>query len=282
MFVKLSPKNREKMIKEFLNTRKTIKEQQQKEKEVKQGFEESAERLFQPITKSLNESQAKIADTEKNIVSNQKVLYKAIVTPPGQTIPAIQPPPKILVSKLIQDYLSDSEDRSTAGYSIRYNTKDKAYTIGNSKISFHNNEMNIAGKMYNATKGLMELLTKKDPDTDEIMEEDYQDYKQILNDTSAIYFNFDSKTSRLIGDRSEKWRMITDLMGLKKRGAGADVIYLPENNDELVDMLRLSMASYLAGNNGETNRVHAILDQLVKRKLLTKLQYYKILKSNAL
>ena len=91
------------------------------------------------------------------VTSNQMKIYQKI----NQTIPAITGPKHIQVSKLIQSYLSDNDDRSTAGYSIKYNPTSNLYTIGNSDIKFDNNSLEIAGKKYNATEGLMELLTKK-------------------------------------------------------------------------------------------------------------------------
>ena len=287
MFNKVNIHQRDKMMKDFLNTRQKIKERELKEKEQQQGFEERSEKLFKPLTKSLNENvenlqmkiESKIGDTEKQLASNQKTIFKAI-NQAQSTIPAIKPTPQISVSKLIQEYLSSSDDRSNAGYSIRYNTKIQAYTIGDSKISFHNNDMNIAGKIYNATKGLMELLTKKDPDTDDIIDEDYDDYKNILIDTNAIYHNFDKATNRKIGDKSEKWKIISKLLSIEKRGDGIKLktIILPENNDELIDMLKLSLASHHSGNNGEYNKIHAILDRLLKNKIITRYQYIEIIK----
>jgi hypothetical protein len=68
-----------------------------------------------------------------------------------------------MVSGLIKNYLSDNNpnERSNAGYSIRYDATNKQYTIGNSVIKFDDNVMEIAGHRYEATEGLMELLTKK-------------------------------------------------------------------------------------------------------------------------
>ena len=42
-------------------------------------------------------------------------------------LPAITGPKTIMVSKLIQTYLNDNDDRSTAGYSIRYHPNDKLH-----------------------------------------------------------------------------------------------------------------------------------------------------------
>jgi hypothetical protein len=41
--------------------------------------------------------------------------------------------------------------------------------------------MEIAGKKYKATRGLMELLAKKDPDKNVIIEQDFDDYQEIIS-----------------------------------------------------------------------------------------------------
>jgi hypothetical protein len=65
----------------------------------------------------------------------------------------------------------------------------------------------------------MELLTKKDPDMDKIIEEDKVDNKRILNDTNAIYRNFDPRAGKFNSDRFEKWNIISNKLfpyGFKK------------------------------------------------------------------
>jgi hypothetical protein len=142
--------------------------------------------------------------------------------------------------------------------------------------------MEIAGKKYEATEGLMELLTKKDPDLDKCIEEDYEDYKEILNSTNAIYQNADSSTRKLASDRSEKWKLIRDqlLSHLFKKTGGKlgdkNITFLSSDPNSLVEQLRLSLASYNAGNNGEYNKINAILDELVNQKIITKNKYQKI------
>jgi hypothetical protein len=146
--------------------------------------------------------------------------------------------------------------------------------------------MEIAGKRYKATRGLMELLTKKDPDTDQIIEEEYGDYKTILWDTKALYHNFDPSTNRVYSDRSEKWKIIRNELfpNLFKKTGGKlsdkNVIYLPSDPISLIDQLQLSIASYTAGNNGEYNKIYSILDELLKQKIITKNDYVKIMKNN--
>jgi hypothetical protein len=193
-----------------------------------------------------------------------------------------------MVSDLIKNYLSDNtpKERSNAGYSIRYDTTKKQHTIGNQVIKFDNDFMEIAGHRYEATEGLMELLTKKDPDKSKVYEEDKEDYKRILIDTNALYQNFDPNISKkLNSDSSEKWKFIsTELFPnlVKKKGGtigDKNTTFLPSDPNSLINQLQLSIASYTAGNNGEYNKIHSILDELLKQKVITKNEYEKIIRN---
>ncbi len=147
---------------------------------------------------------------------------------------------------------------------------------------FDNNVMEIAGKKYEATAGLMELLTKKDPNTELCIEEDYEDYKEILLNTNAIYHNFDPSSKRVFSNKSEIWNLISTRLFphlFKKSGGKLNTTFLPSDPESLVNQLQLSLASYTAGNNGEYNKINAILDELVKQKILTKNDYIKIIRN---
>jgi hypothetical protein len=187
---------------------------------------------------------------------------------------------------LIKNYLSDPNDKSNAGYSIKYDATKRQYTIGNQGIKFDNNVMEIAGHPYEATEGLMILLTKKHLDMDKIIGEDKEDYKRILIDTNALYQTFDPNISkRLNSDSSEKWKFIsTELFPdlVKKKGGtigDKNTTFLPSDPNSLINQLQLSIASYTAGNNGEYNKINSILDELLKQKIITKNEYEKIIRN---
>ena len=75
-------------------------------------------------------------------------------------------------------------------------------------IEINNNKLTINDKVYDATNGLLKLLIKKTPNLTLISNEDKQFYKQILDDSNAIYQKFDSNQKRLNSDASDKWRFI--------------------------------------------------------------------------
>ena len=57
--------------------------------------------------------------------------------------------------------------------------------IGNLSISFNKNHIDIGTASYPKTKGLLELLFKKTPDSTHINNEDLENYKDIIISTNA-------------------------------------------------------------------------------------------------
>jgi hypothetical protein len=296
MFIQIDdPKKRDRIVEDFLKTRKNIKQNFEQDKRLNIGFREETQKLFKPITESITEQKAsqkenmttmldKMEDQKKFLARNQNVIFKKL-----NEVSAITSGSKLItVSDLIKNYLSDNnpKERSNAGYSIRFDTKTNQYTIGNQVIKFDNNFMEIAGHRYEATEGLMELLTKKSLDMDKIIEEDKEDYKRKLIDTNALYQTFDPNISKkLNSDSSEKWKFIsTELFPnlVKKKGGtigDKNTTFLPSDPNSLINQLKLSIASYTAGNNGEYNKINSILDELLKQKVITMNKHKKIIKN---
>jgi len=122
MFLSISdPKKRDQIVNDFLTTRQNIKKNFEQERQSNIGYREETEKLFKPITETISEQN--IAHKQElyalgdRLTSNQGKIYKKITQ-----LPSITGPKPVTVSKLIQSYLSDTEDRSNGGYSIRYNS----------------------------------------------------------------------------------------------------------------------------------------------------------------
>lgn len=287
MFLSIKdPKKREQEVKDFLKTRQNIKHNFQQEKLLNMGYREETEKLFKPITEFIS-GQNIVHKKELNtlgdkLVSNQGKIYQKITQPLAITESDTKAAKYIQVSGLIHKYLGDNKKRSNAIYSIKYNAESNVFSIGNSVIKFDNNFMEIADRKYKATEGLMELLTKTDPNIEILTDQDIKDYKEILEKTNAIYQNADPSSKRLASDKSAKWVIIRDKLfpnTIKKSGGNLNVTFLPSDPKELVKQLQLSLASYSAGNNGEFNKINAILDGLLKMKTITKNDYIKIHKN---
>uniref|UniRef100_A0A8R1ERZ2 DUF8207 domain-containing protein n=1 Tax=Caenorhabditis japonica TaxID=281687 RepID=A0A8R1ERZ2_CAEJA len=119
----------------------------------------------------------------------------------------------------------------------------------------------------------MELLTKKSPNLRKVQSDDTENYREILVCSNALYQGFDTTSKRYNADSSDKWKFIKDKYFVAKANTtvdGSSISFIPSNVDSLIDSLRLSIGSFQAGNKSEYNKIHAILDELVKQKKIKK------------
>lgn len=139
-------------------------------------------------------------------------------------------------------------------------------------------------KSFELTPGLSELLLKKKPNLTVVTDKDKVVYKNMLSITNVHKRDFDPN-GQLKGDRSIKYREIirplfselTDsssyskspnamkrggsLPSLKKYKANTDLVYWDDPN-ELIDRLKILIASRDAGNSSHDNEILAIIEEL--------------------
>ena len=294
------PKKRNEIIKNYLQNRKEHKDKNLQERSDLENVEEHRVEIFKPILESNKKLQEEIIDEKNKIVATLNSFKDSRKLNPQTPSPMKQlpisnkttdnSPNSIKVSNLIASYLQDLRDKSNAGYSIRFNNETKGYTIGNKEVEFDDNIIQINGVVYTASEGLMELLTKKSPNLNKIQKEDTQNYREILLCSNALYHGFDDTTKRYNADASDKWKFIKanfitktpsntprtsqptqqTSQGSSTLSQGSSISFIPSNTNSLIDSLRLSVGSYQAGNKSEFNKIHAILDELVRQKKIKK------------
>ena len=283
------PKKRNEIIEENLRLRKKLQNKYEEQENTQNETEQDRLELFKPIIDSNQKLQNELIEDRNKIIETLNSFNQLkIEDKPAEKKLAIEAPSdsrkhdlrELKVSNLIANYLQDLTNRSNAGYSLKYDSENSCYTIGNKVVEIDSNNFKIADKNYNATKGLLELLLKKSPNFTVISDSDKQLYKQILDDSRAIYQGFDLKTKRMNSDCTEKWNFIkNELFAPPKTGSSLNVEFLPSDANSLVEMLQLSIASYQAGNKNECNKINCILDELVKIKTIKKWQLKNIYKN---
>lgn len=166
--------------------------------------------------------------------------------------------------------------------------------MGNSKVSFSytcdpkNNVKNymvsINEKHYKLTPGLKELLMRSKPNLNTVTEYDKIVYKDILHYTNAHKRDFNPK-GQIKGDKGVKYRQIIKPMFSersdirktqcvkqqtksggyipknKKYRSNTDYVYWDDPN-ELVERLKILIASQNAGNTGHDNEILSIIEEL--------------------
>lgn len=174
-------------------------------------------------------------------------------------------------------------------------SKNKKLMMGNSVVSLsykHNASgtgkkyiITINNKKYELTAGLKELLMRNKPDLNVVTEKDKTDYKEMLINSNAHKRDFDPN-GQLKGDKGLKYRtiikplfsrvnednknLIKQLPKLKLGGhlpelkhykTNTDYIYWDDSN-ELIERLKLLIASRSAGNNNHDNEIVSIIEEL--------------------
>lgn len=156
--------------------------------------------------------------------------------------------------------------------------------LGMTRVTLNDDKIIIGRLEYLKTPGLIELLFKKSPDLGLITEDDKQMYKTMLIDTNAHRRNFDS-TKAIKGNKGRKYMQIIKPLFMKlakncisteslSHGSGlrdlhvkkhlkknVDYIYWDDPN-ELVDRLKLLVASRDAGNTGLNNEIISVIEEL--------------------
>lgn len=153
--------------------------------------------------------------------------------------------------------------------------------MGSARVTTNGEYITIGGHTYDNTVGIRELIFKKVPDTNLITSEDIQNYKTMLMDTNAHRRDFDS-TKPIKSNKGRKYLNIikplfklrkvsvsTDgsvaqgsgLPSMKKWNKDVDYVYWDDPN-ELVERLKILIASRDAGNTGLDNEIISVLEEL--------------------
>ncbi|XP_068991187.1 uncharacterized protein [Neodiprion pinetum] len=161
--------------------------------------------------------------------------------------------------------------------------------VGDSPISFERDSVRIGNTLYPKTQGLLELLFKKMPNSAHVTLNDRENYRNILLATNA-HRKYYSATEPIRNAQSVKFKhLIAELLNIStsgkdvspssqmskrtgkgvllpqawvtRQGVKTDYIFWDDAN-ELVERLRLLLASQAAGNTSHNNEIMSILEEL--------------------
>ena len=200
---------------------------------------------------------------------------------------------------LSREYLrllfTDTKKRIDNVYGV-YLGSDKDLMIGDFVLTIDadGDDVRVNGMRYAGTRGLYELLFMRIPNVRTYTDADIHSYRRILLSTNAHKRNH-SPSKRTLGNKGYKYKkIISTIIGgvrtsgigrVRGRGSGADgadtrqgrglpidesmtvtdnaidYVYWDDPN-ELVDRLRLLMASRAAGHTGHDNEIASIVEEL--------------------
>ena len=233
LFIKIKdPRKREELIKDFIETRKRIKDNFIARKVGESEYQTGLAKLFKPITETQKATAKEITEAQKataeKFTSELLPIREGIEGLPtkadisniptkvfNQIFPALKYKESditnlgaIAVNSLIEAFTKDGIDRTHGIYA-----KDKKFYMGNKPITIKENDISINtddGSTFNTpgTPGLWRLITEKNiPDKSEFTPIDLSNYMILMFYTKTIYKG-NEPTRGLKGGTSNKLKFI--------------------------------------------------------------------------
>ena len=222
-FIKVTdPRKREELIRDFIETRKRIKDNFIARKVGEAEYQTGLTKLFKPVTETQKETAKEITDAQKETAEKitgellpikesigELATKEDIEILPMKLFNQIYPSldfksseimelGALAVSSLIEAFTKEGVDKTFGLYA-----KNKKFHIGDKPVTIKNNDIIIEGKTYNGSPGLWELITSNNPQN--FTEEDYKNYINLLVRTNTIHQGNDPNNTKPKSSGGRKW-----------------------------------------------------------------------------
>ena len=226
-FIKIKdPRKREELIKDFIETRKRIKDNFIARKVGEIEYQTGLTKLFKPVIETQKATAKEITDAQKAateriekgllpIKEGIEGLPGALSFPtlemtkeePTQAVEMTQEQRKKILGPIASEAFEKYTTSEGADKVFGMVKKGNYYYIGDKPIKIKDDDIIIDDKKYTGTKGLWELIISKEP---EIIytEDDFLNYGRILKQTNAIFQNNNPNQNYPKSSSSPKWRKL--------------------------------------------------------------------------
>ena len=194
-FIKIKdPRKREELIKDFIETRKRIKDNFVAKKVGEIEYQRGLTKLFKPVTETQKATTKEITEAQKataeKITSELLPIKESIEKIPTITFPVY---PTLKMTEEEKRNLGSIAEIGLIGLTAKggvdrtfgFTPKENKLHIGNKPVTIIDNDIIIEGVKYKGTPGLWELITSQEPQ--DFTEEDFVNYGELLIQTNTIY-----------------------------------------------------------------------------------------------
>ena len=296
-FIKVKdPRKREELIRDFIETRKRIKDNFIAKKVGEAEYQTGLTKLFKPVTETQKTTTEKIT---QELLPIKEGIEKLSIKEAGQSLPALGMSEEelIKIGPIARKYIQSNLGRATTKAGLY--SEDDNLKIGYRPVKIENDDIIIDDTPFKGTVGLWELITSKDiPDKTEYSAEDLAGYITIMHITKATY----DKNNKRVGGNDKMNKLIKPLVkALEKDKSGNKLIteinkhfgfeeeyedaptkgtglpkILPSDPNALIDRFDLLFSSQKAGHTGVRNEIVSILDELKRQGVLKTNEYKKL------
>ena len=315
-FIKVKdPRKREELIRDFIETRKRIKDNFIAKKVGEIEYQTGLTKLFKPVTETQKATAKEITEAQKaaaeKITQELLPIKEGIEKLPGAisfpTFPALGMTEEelIKIGPIARKYIQSNLGRATTKAGLY--SEDDNLKIGYRPVKIENDDIIIDDERFKGTVGLWELITSNNiPEKGKYGAEDLAGYITIMHITKATY----DKNNKRVGGNDKMNKLIKPLVkaleedksgnklitkinkhfGFEEEGddsqpstsgtglsvAGQGLKILPSDPNALIDRFDLLFSSKKAGHTGVRNEIVSILDELKRQGVLKTNEYKKL------
>ena len=313
-FIKVKdPRKREELIRDFIETRKRIKDNFVARKVGESEYQTGLTKLFKPVTEAQKATTKEITEAQKaaaekitsELLPIRENLENITVIPPIEMgekaitlTESLTEEEKINLGPIAETFLKKPWNKENLDLNFGLNTQneERKYKIGDKFVDFDGDDIVVEGERFKGTPGFWGLIISKNPSSDDYTNEDKRQYKRLLIKSNAIFKNNNPEETRAKGNyQGDKWKDVINPIweeikpkpkskrGKRKRQddpqpstSGTGLKILPSDPNALIDRFDLLFSSKKAGHTGVRNEIVSILDELKRQGVLKTNEYKKL------
>ena len=309
-FIKVKdPRKREELVRDFIETRKRIKDNFIARKVGELEYQTGLTKLFKPVTETQKATAKEITEAQKTaaekFTSELLPIKEGIEELPTKLFRKRFPSIEFKASDIINfgplavDALLQAFTKNNIDLTYGIYAKGGKFKIGNKFITIEDNDIKVEDKIFEGTPGFWELVTSKYPKPENYTEEDLSKYQQLVILTNTAYRNNDPKQNKPKHTKLNKWKKIIKPIweAIKEQEededeyqefeepedgdpqpgtSGEGLKILPSDPNALIDRFDLLFSSKKAGHTGVRNEIVSILDELKRQGVLKTNEYKKL------
>ena len=240
-FIKVKdPRKREELIRDFIETRKRIKDNFIAKKVGESEYQTGLTKLFKPVTETQKATAKEITDAQK--AAAEKITQELLPIKEGleniTVIPSIEmgekaitltesltEEEKINLGPIAETFLKKPWNKENLDLNFGLNTQneERKYKIGDKYVDFDGDDIVVEGERFKGTPGFWGLIISKNPSSDDYTNEDKRQYKRLLIKSNAIFKNNNPEETRAKGNyQGNKWKEVINPIWeeIKPKGKG--------------------------------------------------------------
>ena len=237
-FIKVKdPRKREELIRDFIETRKRIKDNFIAKKVGEAEYQTGLTKLFKPVTETQKATAKEITEAQKaaaeKITQELLPIKEGIKGLPGaisEGFPALGMTEEelIKIGPIARKYIQSNLGRATTKAGLY--SEDDNLKIGYRPVKIENDDIIIDDERFKGTVGLWELITSKDiPDISKYGAKDLADYITIMHITKATY----DKNNKRVGGNDKMNKLIKPFVKILEKDGGEGLIDKIDEHFEL-------------------------------------------------